>query len=169
MRSSVVREHDDPLRIAKYFLMQGNRFSPRRRVPGSEGICLFVLVQPAGVIVSRQGDEDRKNHASPRTPLSPTPAAASPGIGRNLTCLRPCFRGNSRLDTFTFLGKALSHGFPLQRIHPNRANMTEDPDGSGPLPPVTTPYVANNLNQYTTMDSLAAPAYDANGKQHAYN
>ncbi len=41
--------------------------------------------------------------------------------------------------------------------------MVEDPDGSAPGAPVTTPYVTNSVNQYTTVDALAAPAYDANG------
>jgi RHS repeat-associated protein len=41
--------------------------------------------------------------------------------------------------------------------------MIEDADGSGSGSAITTPYTANNLNQYTAIDSLAAPTYDANG------
>ncbi len=45
----------------------------------------------------------------------------------------------------------------------NRPSMIEDTDGTGPSEPVTTPYTANDLNQYTAIDSLATPVHDTNG------
>jgi YD repeat-containing protein len=45
----------------------------------------------------------------------------------------------------------------------NRTETAEDSDGSGPAGATTTPYTANNLNQYTSIDGLIPPAYDANG------
>jgi RHS repeat-associated protein len=45
----------------------------------------------------------------------------------------------------------------------NRLSMIEDADGSGPSAPVTTPYTANSLNQYTAIDGLTTPQYDTNG------
>jgi len=45
----------------------------------------------------------------------------------------------------------------------NRQSLVEDADGSGPGGTTTVPYVANDLNQYTTIDGLAAPQHDASG------
>jgi RHS repeat-associated protein len=45
----------------------------------------------------------------------------------------------------------------------NREAVMDDTDGTGPTAPLTTPYTANDLNQYTSIDSLALPTYDNNG------